>query len=55
MYAFHSDKAVGMLQKLPRARGVEAVEADAQTLAFRQFREKLVNEGWFKREWQVSC
>jgi hypothetical protein len=54
MYAFHSDTAVGMLQKLPRARGAEAAEPDAQTVAFRQLRERLVSEGWFKREWPVS-
>ncbi|KAG5177566.1 fatty acid desaturase [Tribonema minus] len=52
IYAFHSDEAMQMFERLPRARGVEAVEPDATTLKFRELRAKLVADGWFKREWQ---
>ena len=57
MDAFHSDKARGMWQRLPKSDAATAVQLekdvvpDSSTqIAFRKLREKLENEGWFERD-----
>jgi len=53
MYGFHSDKGMEMMKRLPRAkRAPEGVpEVSQATRNFRKWREELVNDGWFEREW----
>jgi hypothetical protein len=53
MYAFHSDEAMDMFRRLPRVKGATALEPSQLTVSFRQLRKRLVDEGWFNREWKV--
>ena len=50
MYAFHSDKAMQMLKRLPRAKTQppNLPMPTKATYAFREFRKQLVQEGWFR-------
>jgi len=48
MTAFHSDEAFVMLERLPKIDR-EPFVPNAKTIAFREFREQLVREGWFER------
>ncbi len=57
MDAFHSEKARNMWQRLPKSEPTTAAQLekdvvpDSSTqIAFRELREKLENEGWFKRD-----
>jgi len=57
MDGFHSDKARKMWQRLPKsspetvAMLEKSVEADTKTqIAFRELRDKLVEEGWWERD-----
>lgn len=53
MHAFHSDSAHQMLARLPNAKPEHVPEGvpevTAHTRAFRKLREKLMKDGWFKR------
>lgn len=56
MYAFHSDKAIQMLQRLPKAKDKDLpVDGPIPTTplqaAFRKFRGELIEDGWFKRRY----
>jgi len=50
MYAFHSDRAMEMFKRLPKSKdpptGVRP--PTKATYAFRAFRQRLVDEGWYK-------
>eukprot|EP00962_Isochrysis_galbana_P012999 scaffold3717_cov124-Isochrysis_galbana.AAC.17 len=52
MYGFHSDKAVSMFRRLPKSKappkGVRS--PTPATYAFRELRQKLVDEGWFNTQ-----
>ncbi len=50
MYAFHSDKAMNMLKRLPESKLAppELPPPTDATYAFRELRRQLVSEGWFK-------
>lgn len=55
MDAFHSEKARGMYQRLPKSKVAEELEAatapdSATQLAFRQLRVELEQEGWWDRD-----
>lgn len=57
MDAFHSEKARGMWQRLPKSKAavIDQLEAtvapDSDTqIAFRQLRDDLVREGWWERD-----
>lgn len=58
MDAFHSEKARGMYQRLPKTEDtfIPQLEADigpdsSTQLAFRKLREDLVKDGWWERNW----
>eukprot|EP00953_Heterococcus_sp_UTEX-ZZ885_P034211 17735-Heterococcus_DN1.PRE.1 len=55
MYAFHSDEAMDMFRRLPRVKGATALEPSQLTVSFRQLRKRLVDEGWFDREWKFTA
>ena len=52
MYAFHSDRAMSMMQRLPKSKAppTDVAPPAASSYAFRALREKLVADGW----WRVS-
>ena len=57
MDAFHSEKAKMMYQRLQKVDETKAIELEKATpkdtevtLAFREFRSKLVKDGWFERD-----
>ena len=56
-YALHSKEAIAKLKKLHstttdyQALGIKPTDA---ALAFREFRKKLEQEGWFDRNWMVD-
>lgn len=57
MDAFHSEKAKMMYQRLQKVDETKAIELEKATpedtevtLAFREFRTKLVKDGWFERD-----
>jgi hypothetical protein len=54
MYGFHSDKAMGMIRRLPRSKQPPTdVRPPVQSsYAFREFRAKLVADGWYKPHWR---
>jgi hypothetical protein len=54
MYGFHSDKAMDMMKRLPKAKTApEDVPLPSQTtMNFRKWRADLVQKGWFKRDWK---
>jgi len=54
MYGFHSDKGMDMLKRLPKAKHAPEGIADVSqtTRNFRKWRQELVDEGWFKRDWK---
>mmetsp|Transcript_46372 Transcript_46372/g.72558 ORF Transcript_46372/g.72558 Transcript_46372/m.72558 type:complete len:453 (-) Transcript_46372:393-1751(-) len=49
MSAFHSDEAMQMFQKFPTVKDKAPPQPNANTLAFREFRARLVREGWWER------
>lgn len=54
MYAFHSDTAQKMIERLPKAKEApKNVPAPSQTtMNFRKWRQELIQEGWFNRDWR---
>ena len=49
MYGFHSDRAISMFKRLPKSQSPPDVRPPtAATYAFRQFRQRLVEDGWYK-------
>merc|ERR1719247_2982266 len=54
MYGFHSDKAMGMIKRLPRSKEPPVgVHPPVQSsYAFREFRAKLLADGWYKPHWR---
>ncbi|KAL1519950.1 hypothetical protein AB1Y20_023437 [Prymnesium parvum] len=49
MYAFHSERAMEMFKRLPKSKAPPALRPPTPaSYAFRQFRQRLVEEGWFK-------
>ena len=54
MYGFHSDKAMDMMKRLPKAKTIpENVPPMSQTtMNFRKWRADLVERGWFERDWK---
>jgi len=54
MYGFHSDKAMDMMKRLPKAKTVPEGVApmSTETMNFRKWRADLVEQGWWKREWK---
>jgi len=50
MYGFHSDRALSMFKRLPKSQAppVGVRPPVASTYAFRQFRQRLVEDGWYK-------
>ena len=52
MHAFHSDRALSMLSRLPKATSTPAgvPPPTPLTLRFREFRAQLVQEGWWARD-----
>ena len=54
MYGFHSDKAMDMMKRLPKAKSVPEGVApmSKETMNFRKWRADLVEQGWWKREWK---
>eukprot|EP00310_Coccolithus_braarudii_P001352 CAMPEP_0183359080 /NCGR_PEP_ID=MMETSP0164_2-20130417/51129_1 /TAXON_ID=221442 /ORGANISM="Coccolithus pelagicus ssp braarudi, Strain PLY182g" /LENGTH=449 /DNA_ID=CAMNT_0025533109 /DNA_START=30 /DNA_END=1379 /DNA_ORIENTATION=+ len=54
MYAFHSDKATKMISRLPKSKEPpkDVPPPVASSYAFRELRQKLENEGWFKPHWR---
>ena len=55
MYAFHSDEAMTMLERLPHSREppteVQVPAATPLMLAFRRLRARLIADGWYERVW----
>ncbi len=56
MQAFHSETAMKMLQKLPQSKTAEKLnivvpEVTEVTKNFRKLRQKLIDEGWWKRDY----
>ena len=55
MYAFHSDEAMAMLERLPRSREppteLRVPPATPLMLAFRRLRAQLIADGWYERVW----
>jgi len=54
MYGFHSDQAMKMMKRLPKAKTVpEGVAPMSETtMKFRKWRADLVKDGWFDRDWR---
>lgn len=54
MYGFHSDKAMDMMKRLPKAKTApDDVPPPSQTtMNFRKWRADLVQKGWFERDWK---
>jgi len=54
MYGFHSDKAMGMIKRLPKSKSAPTdVPPPVETsYAFRELRRKLEADGWFKSHWR---
>ena len=56
-YALHSKEAIAKLKKMSstttdyKALGIKPTDA---ALAFREFRKKLEQEGWFDRHWMIE-
>lgn len=55
MYAFHSDSAMQMMQRLPKSKTAEGLEEAVPkvteiTRNFRKLREQLVKDGWWERD-----
>lgn len=50
MYGFHSDAALGMIQRLPKPKGAvpDLAPPSKATYAFRELRRQLVADGWYK-------
>merc|ERR1719217_344544 len=54
MYGFHSDKGMGLVKRLPKSKDPPKAEPPpvASSYAFREFRQKLEADGWFKPHWR---
>ena len=54
MYGFHSDKAMGMIQRLPKSKEppTDVPPPVATSYAFRELRRKLEADGWYKPHWR---
>ena len=50
LYAFHSDRAMGMIKRLPKSKSppTDVPPPVESSYAFREFRRKLEADGWFK-------
>ncbi|KAL3902964.1 MAG: hypothetical protein SGPRY_011859, partial [Prymnesium sp.] len=49
MYAFHSERAIGMFKRLPKSKAPPQLAPPTRaSYAFRALRQRLVDEGWFK-------
>jgi acyl-lipid Delta6-acetylenase / acyl-lipid (9-3)-desaturase len=57
MYGFHSDKGMGMLKHLPRAKSppTDVPPVSQATRNFREWRKQLVEDGWWDREWDKEA
>jgi fatty acid desaturase len=54
MYGFHSDKAMNMIKRLPKSKAppTDVPPPVASSYAFREWRQKLVDDGWFVPHWR---
>ena len=54
MYGFHSDKAMGLIKRLPKSKDAptDVPPPVASSYAFRELRRKLEADGWFKPHWR---
>ena len=54
MHGFHSEKAMGMIRRLPKSKEppADVPPPVASSYAFREFRQKLEADGWFKPHWR---
>ena len=54
MYGFHSDKAMEMMKRLPKAKTIpeNVPPMSKETMNFRKWRADLVKDGWWEREWK---
>ncbi len=54
MYGFHSDKAMGMIKRLPKSKEppADVPPPVASSYAFRELRRKLEADGWYRPHWR---
>ena len=54
MYGFHSDQAMEMMKRLPKAKTIpeNVPPMSKETMNFRKWRADLVKDGWWEREWK---
>jgi len=54
MYGFHSDQGLSMMRRLPKSKNppLDVAPPSDITYSFRDFRQQLINDGWFRpRVW----
>ena len=53
MYGFHSDQAMSMMRRLPKSKNPPELPPPVESsYKFREFRAKLLANGWFQPHWR---